>query len=34
LYFFGIALVAFSIRRMMDQRCERIRRLAAEQDAP
>jgi diguanylate cyclase (GGDEF)-like protein len=33
LYFFGIALVAFSIRRMMDQRCERIRRLAAEQDA-
>ena len=31
LYFFGIALVAFSIRRIMDQRSERIRRVTAEQ---
>ena len=33
LYFFGIALVVFSIRRIIDQRCERIRRVAAEQHA-
>lgn len=33
LYFFGISLVAFSIRRIMDQRSERIRRVAAEQHA-
>jgi diguanylate cyclase (GGDEF)-like protein len=33
LYFCGIALVAFSTRRIMDQRCERIRRVAAEQHA-
>ncbi len=33
LYFCGVALVVFSIRRIMDQRCERIRRVAAEQHA-
>jgi GGDEF domain-containing protein len=33
LYFFGISLVAFSIRRIMDQRSERTRRVAAEQHA-
>jgi diguanylate cyclase (GGDEF)-like protein len=33
LYFFGIALVVFSIRRISDQRRERIRRMEAEQDA-
>jgi diguanylate cyclase (GGDEF)-like protein len=33
LYFCGISLVVFSIRRIMDQRCERIRRVAAEQHA-
>jgi diguanylate cyclase (GGDEF)-like protein len=33
LYFCGIALVVFSVRRIMDQRCERIRRVAAEQHA-
>jgi len=33
LYFFGIALVVFSIRRIMDQRYERIRRVAAEERA-
>jgi len=33
LYFCGIALVVFSIRRIMDQRSERIRRVAAEQQA-
>jgi diguanylate cyclase (GGDEF)-like protein len=32
-YFFGIALVVFSIRRISDQRRERIRREAAEQNA-
>jgi predicted signal transduction protein with EAL and GGDEF domain len=32
-YFFGIALVAFSVRRISDQRHERIRREAAEQNA-
>jgi diguanylate cyclase (GGDEF)-like protein len=33
LYFCGAALVVFSIRRIMDQRCERIRRVAAEEHA-
>ena len=33
LYFCGVALVVFSIRRISDQRRERIRRLAAEQNA-
>jgi diguanylate cyclase (GGDEF)-like protein len=33
LYFFGIGLVVFSIRRISDQRRERIRRVAAEQNA-
>jgi diguanylate cyclase (GGDEF)-like protein len=33
LYFLGIALVVFSIRRIIDQRCERMRRVAAEQQA-
>jgi len=33
LYFIGIALVVFSIRRIIDQRCERTRRVAAEQHA-
>ena len=33
LYFFGIALVVFSIRRIVDQRSERMRRVAAEQHA-
>jgi len=33
LYFCGIALVVFSIRRIMDQRYERIRRVAAEHHA-
>jgi diguanylate cyclase (GGDEF)-like protein len=33
LYFFGIALVVFSIRRISDQRRERTRRVAAEQNA-
>jgi diguanylate cyclase (GGDEF)-like protein len=32
-YFFGIALLVFSIRRISDQRRERIRRVAAEQNA-
>src|SRR5579864_813926 len=32
-YFFGVALVVFSIRRIVDQRSERIRRVAAEQRA-
>jgi len=32
-YFVGVALVVFSIRRIIDQRCERIRRVAAEQRA-
>jgi diguanylate cyclase (GGDEF)-like protein len=32
-YFFGIALVVFSVRRIGDQRRERIRRLEAEQKA-
>jgi diguanylate cyclase (GGDEF)-like protein len=30
-YFVGVALVVFSIRRIIDQRSERIRRVAAEQ---
>jgi diguanylate cyclase (GGDEF)-like protein len=30
LYFFGVALVAFSLRRIADQRSERAKRLAAE----
>ena len=29
LYFFGVALVAFSLRRIADQRSERAKRLAA-----
>jgi diguanylate cyclase (GGDEF)-like protein len=33
LYFFGIALVVYSIRRIIDQRGERMRRVAAEQHA-
>src|ERR1700747_1693240 len=33
LYFVGIALVVFSIRRIVDQRNERMRRVAAEQHA-
>jgi len=33
LYFVGIALVVFSIRRIIDQRNERVRRVAAEQYA-
>lgn len=33
LYFLGVALVVFSIRRIMDQRCERMRRVAAERHA-
>jgi diguanylate cyclase (GGDEF)-like protein len=33
LYFVGIALVVFSIRRIIDQRNERVRRVAAEQHA-
>ena len=33
LYFFGMALVVFSIRRIIDQRCERIQRVAAEHHA-
>ena len=33
LYFFGMALVVFSLRRMGDQRSERAKRLAAEQHA-
>jgi diguanylate cyclase (GGDEF)-like protein len=33
LYFFGIALVLFTIRRMGDQRSERTKRLAAELNA-
>jgi diguanylate cyclase (GGDEF)-like protein len=32
-YFVGVALVVFSIRRIVDQRSERIRRVAAEQHA-
>ncbi len=32
LYFFGVALVLFSMRRIGDQRSERARRLAAERD--
>jgi diguanylate cyclase (GGDEF)-like protein len=32
LYFFGVALVLFSMRRIGDQRSERARRLAAEHD--
>jgi diguanylate cyclase (GGDEF)-like protein len=32
-YFVGVALVVFSIRRIVDQRSERIRRVAAEQRA-
>jgi diguanylate cyclase (GGDEF)-like protein len=32
-YFFGVALVVFSIRRIGDQRGERAKRLAAERDA-
>lgn len=33
LYFFGMALVVFSVRRIVDQRTERMRRVAAEQQA-
>ena len=33
LYFCGVALVIFSIRRIGDQRRERIKRVAAEQHA-
>jgi len=33
LYFFGMALVVFSLRRIGDQRSERAKRLAAEQNA-
>ena len=33
LYFFGVALVVFSVRRMNDQRAERAKRLAAELNA-
>ncbi len=33
LYFFGVALVVFSIRRILDQRRERMRRVAAERHA-
>jgi diguanylate cyclase (GGDEF)-like protein len=33
LYFFGAALVVFSVRRIVDQRRERIRRVAAEHHA-
>jgi diguanylate cyclase (GGDEF)-like protein len=33
LYFFGMALVVFSLRRIGDQRSERSKRLAAERDA-
>jgi len=32
-YFVGVALVVFSIRRIIDQRWERIKRVAAEQRA-
>lgn len=32
-YFFGVALVVFSIRRIGDQRRERAKRVAAEQQA-
>jgi hypothetical protein len=31
LYFFGAALVVFSVRRIVDQRHERMKRVAAEQ---
>jgi GGDEF domain-containing protein len=34
LHFFGVALVAFSIRRIADQRQERDKRLAAEHYDP
>lgn len=33
LYFFGMALVVFSVRRIVDQRCERAKRLATERHA-
>ena len=33
LYFFGMALVLFTLRRIGDQRSERAKRLAAERDA-
>jgi predicted signal transduction protein with EAL and GGDEF domain len=33
LYFCGVALVVFSIRRIVDQRRERMKRVAAEQHA-
>ncbi len=33
MYFFGVALVVFSLRRIGDQRSERAKRLAAELDA-
>ena len=33
LYFFGMALVVFSVRRIADQRCERAKRLTAEHNA-
>jgi len=33
LYFFGMALVVFSLRRIADQRAERAKRLAAERNA-
>jgi diguanylate cyclase (GGDEF)-like protein len=33
LYFFGMALVVFSVRRIVDQRCERAKRLVAERHA-
>src|SRR5689334_15675183 len=33
LYFLGIALVLFSVRRIRDGRRERMQRIAAEQDA-
>jgi len=33
LYFFGVALIVFSLRRIGDQRAEQAKRLAAERDA-
>ena len=33
MYFVGAAMVVFSVRRIIDQRSERIRRVAAEQHA-
>ena len=33
LYFFGMALVVFSARRIVDQRSERAKRVAAEHHA-